>query len=115
MNKKIFIFAGITLVVLIIFFINIKNDKELNDIANNSKVNVGIISNTVYNEKDGKNEIHVYNKETGRKITVLDESEEYKLKIYEMDPDYEEFEVFDSEESIITDEYENNLENEINE
>ena len=86
MNKKYIIIIILVLcIVQIIVFIN-KNVKikENNDGDTIRKINV----NAITNESTGLDEHIIYDKKTGKEITRVDE--EYQIKIYELDPNFEE-------------------------
>ncbi len=104
-NNIIVIAVAIILIVLCIFIGAGKNNNETKINIDGKEVFKEVSYNTVTNEVTGANEYIVYDKETGAEKTRV--TEECQLKIYELDPDYEELPVEKSEE----DEEENIIEN----
>lgn len=92
-NKLIIVVAIILIIVCLVAGNISKSAKE--NVAGNDKKDREITYNTVTNELTGEDEYIVYDKDTGKEITRVDE--EYQLKIYEIDPDYEEIPVEDTE------------------
>lgn len=97
-TNKLIIVIAIILIIVCLFVGNSKN-KEVDIINQESQQEVKEITyNTVINEETGEEEYVVYNKETGEEITRV--REEHQLKIYELDPNYEELPVEIEEEKI---------------
>ena len=92
-NKLVIIVAVILIIVCLVAGNINKNAKE--NVVGNDEKDREITYNTVTNELTGTEEYIVYDKDTGKEITRVDE--EYQLKIYEIDPDYEEIPVEDEE------------------
>ena len=89
-SNKLIIVVAIILIIICLVAGNInKNTKE--NVAGNDEKDREITYNTVTNELTGAEEYIVYDKDTGKEITRVDE--EHQLKIYEIDPDYEELQV----------------------
>lgn len=94
-NKLVVIIA----IILIIVCVIVGNNKtqELDNIINDSanKITKEVAYNTVKNEITGSEEYVVYDKQSGEEITRV---EEYQLKIYEINPNYEELPVKSQDE-----------------
>lgn len=99
-NKLVIIVAIILIIVCLIAGNN--RNQEVDIINEESGQQVKEVAyNTVINEETGKEEYVVYDKDTGREITRV--QEEYQLEIYKVDPNYEELPVESSEQPIEAD------------
>ena len=99
-NKLVIVIAIILIIVCLIAGKN--KNQEMDIINQESGQQVKEIAyNTVINEETGKEEYVVYDKDTGREITRV--QEEYQLEIYKVDPNYEELPVESSEKPIEAD------------
>ncbi|MBO5397850.1 MAG: hypothetical protein J6A36_02820 [Clostridia bacterium] len=92
-NKLVIVIAVILIIVCLVAGNINKNAKE--NVAESNEKDREITYNTVTNELTGTEEYIVYDKDTGKEITRVDE--EHQLKIYEIDPNYEEIPVEDTE------------------
>lgn len=89
-NKLVIVVAIILIVVCLIVGSN--KNQEVDIINQESGQTVKEVTyNTVTNETTGEEEYVVYDKDTGREITRV--QDEHQLKIYEIDPNYEELPV----------------------
>ena len=103
-TNKLIIVIAIILIIVCLFVGNSKN-KEVDIINQESQQEVKEITyNTVINEETGEEEYVVYDKDTGKEITRV--QDEHQLKIYEINPNYEELPVesqeYQMDEEIIT-------------
>ena len=80
-NRKFIIILCVILIIAIIVFINKKNNNS-KKIVLDKNANI-TVSNTI----DGYD---IYDSKSGKKITTLNSEEEYKIKLYNVDPNYEE-------------------------
>lgn len=92
-NKLVIVVAIILIIVCLVAGNINKNAKE--NLAESNEKDREIAYNTVTNELTGTEEYVVYDKDTGKEITRVDE--EHQLKIYELDPNYEEIPVEDKD------------------
>ena len=88
MDKKKLLIIIVILVVIVAIVIKFKGSKSKE--TSNNEVKNSVTVKTVKNEVTGEDEYVVYDKSGQEKTRVKDE---YQLKIYEIDPDYEELEV----------------------
>ena len=96
-NKLVIVVAIILIVVCLIVGSN--KNQEVDIINQESGQTVKEVTyNTVTNETTGEEEYVVYDKDTGREITRV--QDEHQLKIYEIDPNYEELPVEPQEEQM---------------
>jgi len=86
----IVIIVAICLIIICLFVINKKPDNNNENSTSQVMETNEMVVNRVINES-GDDEYIVYDKKTGAEKTRVDE--EYQLKIYELDPDYEELPV----------------------
>lgn len=93
-NNIIVIAVAIVLIIICIFIGAIRNNNESQSNIDGKQEFKEISYNTVTNEVTGEDEYVVYDKESG--VEKARVSEEYQLKIYELDPDYEELPVEDT-------------------
>ena len=92
-NKLVIVIAVILIIVCLVAGNINKNAKE--NVAESNEKDREITYNTVTNELTGEDEYIVYDKDTGKEITRVEE--EHQLKIYEIDSNYEELPVEDEE------------------
>ena len=95
-SNKLVIVVAIILIIVCLVAGNINKNAKENVVGNDEK-DREITYNTVTNELTGTEEYIVYDKDTGKEITKV--NEEYQLKIYEIDPNYEELPVENIEEN----------------
>lgn len=97
-NKLVILIAIILIIVCVVAGGKTAN-KETGIIDSQKEQSTKEITyNTVKNEITGLDEYVVYDKETGEEITRVEE--EHQLKIYEIDPNYEELPVESEEEQL---------------
>ena len=87
-NKLVILVAIILIIICIFAGDKTKNEKINISSEQGSQTIKEITYNMVTNEITGEEEYVVYDKETGREITRV--QDEHQLKIYEIDPNYEE-------------------------
>ena len=102
-NKLVIVIAIILIIVCLIAGKNKNQEVDIINQENGQQVKE-VTYNTVTNETTGEEEYVVYDKDTGREITRV--QDEHQLKIYEINPNYEELPVesqeYQMDEEIIT-------------
>ena len=89
-NKLVILIAIILIIVCLIAGNNKNQEADIINQESGQQVKE-VTYNTVTNETTGEEEYVVYDKDTGREITRV--QDEHQLKIYEIDPNYEELPV----------------------
>ena len=89
-NKLVIVVAIILIIVCLIAGNNKNQETDIINQGSGQQVKE-VVYNTVTNETTGEEEYVVYDKDTGREITRV--QDEHQLKIYEIDPNYEELPV----------------------
>ena len=84
MTKKQLIIVGSSIAIIILILIIVLVNKKKTPVENVVEETSGV------EIVESDNGYIVYNKKTGREITKVSEDEKYKLRIYELDPNYQE-------------------------
>ncbi len=90
-NNIIVVAVAIVLIIICIVIGARKNNSEIESNVDSKQEFKDVSYNKVTNETTGEDEYIVYDKETGVEKTRVEN--EYQLKIYELDPNYEELPV----------------------
>lgn len=84
-NKKIILIFIAIVIISSILFLVLNNKKQESQLP--------IKMDKTKNEITGKEEYIIYDKNTNKRITTFNEVDKYKIKIYELNPNYEEINV----------------------